>query len=188
MDNSIVPDILNLDTEELSDKVTCKRRSLVFQSRTSKLFTDEETDQARNLENEDFLEINKSKRQCVEDVTKKENFDLQKYINDLRQERKLWQSTLKERKSKRRILSKQKSVLEEQGQNLDTKALSDSERSFLSASPNYEYICENSQKLSDMALKIILLNELVFKLNERFMLRMKEKLNKTTKKIIEMSG
>lgn len=41
MDNSIVPDPLNLDTEELFDKVTCKRRSLVFQSRTSKLFIDE---------------------------------------------------------------------------------------------------------------------------------------------------
>lgn len=41
MDNSVVPDTLNLDTEELSDKVTYKRRSLVFQSRTSKLFTDE---------------------------------------------------------------------------------------------------------------------------------------------------
>ncbi|KAF7400603.1 uncharacterized protein V1477_017273 [Vespula maculifrons] len=188
MDNSIVPDPLNLDTEELFDKVTCKRRSLVFQSRTSKLFIDEEIDQARNLENEDFVSINKCKRQCVEDVTRTENFDLQKYIRDLKQERKLWQSTLKERKSKRRVLSKQKSVLETLGENLDSKALSDSERSFLSASPNYEYIYENSQKLSDTALKITLLNELVFKLNERFMTRMKEKLDKTTKKVIEMSG
>lgn len=39
---------------------------------------------------------------------------------------------LKERKSKRRILTKQKSALENLGQNLDYKALSDSERSFLS--------------------------------------------------------
>lgn len=147
-----------------------------------------EIDQAKNLESEDFLSVNKCKRQCVEDVTRKENFDLQKYINDLRQERKLWQSTLKERKSKRRVLSKQKSVLVEQGQNFDSKALSVSERNFLSASPNYEYIYENNQKLSDMALKITLLNELVFKLNERFMVRMKEKLDKTTKKVIAMSG
>ncbi|XP_014601667.1 PREDICTED: uncharacterized protein LOC106785573 [Polistes canadensis] len=187
MDNSVLPDALDLDTEEISDKVTCKRRSLVFHSRTSKLFIDEELNEVRNLENDDLLSDNKCKRQRVKDITGKESFNLQEYINDLKQERKLWQLKLKERKSKRRILTKQKSALENLGQNLDYKALSDSERSFLLAKPNYDYIYENSQKLSNRSLKVILLNELMFKLNDKFIIRMQEKLDKITKKIIEIS-
>ncbi|KAI4501180.1 hypothetical protein M0802_003553 [Mischocyttarus mexicanus] len=188
MDNCVLPDVLDLGMEELSNKVIRKRRSLVFHSRTSKSLIDEELKEIRNLENDDSLSDNKCKRPRVSDITREESFNLQEYINDLKQERKLWQLKLKERKSKRRVLTKQKSALENLGQNLDYKALSDSERSFLSANPNYEYIYENSQKLSKTTLKVILLNELISKLNNRFMIRMKEKLDKTTKKIIEISG
>ncbi|KAK2584442.1 hypothetical protein KPH14_006822 [Odynerus spinipes] len=186
MSNSVASDALNLEMEEPSDKVIYKRRSSIFQSRTSKLLVDEETDKEKNAGNDEFLPISNCKRQRVEDV-RKENFDLQSYIADLREERKTWQMTLKERKSDRRVLSKKKSSLEQLGQSLDLEALSDSERSFLSAHPNYEYVYENSQKLSNVALKMTLLNELVYKLNERFMLRMREKLCKATKKIVDMS-
>lgn len=188
MNNSAALDTLNSEIEEPCDSIICKRKSSVFQSRRSILFIEEEKSKAKKFEDDESLSINDNKRQCVEDVRRKENFDLQKYINNLSQERKMWQTTLKERKSERRTLSKQKSSLEQLGQNSDLKVLSDSERSFLFARPDYKYIYENSQKLSIVGLKINLLNELIYKLNGRFMSRMREKLHMATKKIIEMSG
>lgn len=176
------------EMEEPCDKVIYKRRSSIFQSRVSKGIVNEETDKPQNLNNYDCPSIDNCKRQRVEHERREENFDLQKYISNLKQERKMWLTTLQERKLERRLLAKQKSSLEEVGQNLDIKVLSDSERSFLSAHPNYEYIYESSNKLSNVAFKTMFLNELAYKLNDKFMLRMREKLFKATRQIVDISG
>jgi len=112
---------------------------------------------------------------------------LREYIEKLKHERKNWQEEYKKRKIKHRILTKEKANMEQQGQSLDINVLSESERTFLLKRPNYEYICKNTQKLLDIALKINILNQLIRKLNQTFMETMENNISKATTKIIKMS-
>lgn len=117
-----------------------------------------------------------------------ETFNLEEYIEKLRQERKNWQQEYKDRRTQRKNLLKQKESLEEQGQIIDINALTEHERNFLLTRPNYEHICKNSQKLLDTAIKLSTLGELVNTLNTRFMKKMENNMLATTKNIIKMSN
>lgn len=116
-----------------------------------------------------------------------EAFNLKEYIEKLKHERKTWQEECKKRKIERRSLTKDKESIERQGQVLDLNILSESERTFLLKRPDYEYICKNNQKLVDVALKISTLNQLIHKLNQRFMEKMESNISKATSNVIKMS-
>lgn len=105
----------------------------------------------------------------------------------MKNERKEWIDTLKQRKSQRKCLTKQKLCIENQGQTLDLSILTEFEKAFITARPNYQQICRNYKQMSDVALKISELQSIVYKLNEKFILQMEDKLHKLTDKIIEMS-
>lgn len=119
--------------------------------------------------------------------TPQEVFNFEEYVNSLKNERKEWLETYKRRKRERRSLTKQKLRLENDGQPLDLNLLSDSEKAFLLARPNYQNICKNANKLSETALKISMLNDMVYEVNKRFILQMEERLRKIKKRIIETS-
>lgn len=113
--------------------------------------------------------------------------DLKDYIEKLRQERKEWQREYKKRKTQRKNLTKQKLSVEEQGQVLDLNILTESDRTFLLTRPNYEYICQNSQKTLNAALKISILSQHIHKLNQKFMEEMKSNIYTATKNVINFS-
>lgn len=133
--------------------------------------------------NETGLASNKNEEDTQ---TGAETFDLEEYIEKLKQERKDWLQEYKKRKIQRKNLTKQKAIAESQGQLLDVNILTEFERAFIKARPNYEYICKNSQKLSDVALKISTLSQLVHKLNQRFMEKMENNISRASRDIIEM--
>lgn len=118
--------------------------------------------------------------------TNVETFNLKEYVGKLKQERKDWQQEYKNRKIRRKNLAKQKINLEKQGQPLDINILTESERVFLMSRPNYEHMCKSSKNLSNMALKISILNQLVCKLNKQFMKKMEDNISRATRDVIKM--
>jgi len=77
--------------------------------------------------------------------------------------------------------------LEKQGQAFDISILTESDRAFLLTRPNYELICQNSQKTLDTALKISLLGQHIQKLNQKFMEKMENNISTATKNVIKLS-
>ncbi|XP_076232255.1 uncharacterized protein LOC143177879 [Calliopsis andreniformis] len=169
-------DISHLEKCSDHDKIVHKRRSSVFHSRTVALDKDKEEE----------VDIN-ADTGCMSKMPEEECFGLEEYVNSLRKERKEWIETYKRRKLERKSLMKQKLRLEEQGQCLDLSILSDSDKAFVLACPNYQHLYENTRKLSEMVLKISVLSQVVYKLNQRFILQMERRLGKVTKKVIETS-
>lgn len=74
-----------------------------------------------------------------------------------------------------------------EGQVLDINILTESERDFLLTRPNYEYICQNSQKILDATLKISTLSQHVHKLNQKFIEKMENNISTATKNVIKLS-
>ncbi|XP_032672828.1 uncharacterized protein LOC116844852 [Odontomachus brunneus] len=176
-----VSQVSHLDEEYRSAKIIHKRRSSIF-CRQNITFNQQENDN-KITTNKTELASNEYEEDTQTGV---ESFDLEKYIEKLKQERKDWQQEYKKRKSQRKNLTKQKAIAESQGQLLDLNILTKSERAFIRARPNYEYICKNSQKLSDVALKISTLSQVVNKLNQRFMEKMENNISRASRDIIEM--
>lgn len=114
-------------------------------------------------------------------------FNLVEYIENLKQERKDWHQEYRNRKCQRKDLAKQKACIEHQGQIMDMNVLTEYERAFLIGRPDYELICRNTQKLHDMTLKISMLNQLVHKVNQRFVNCMEKNIVLSIKEIIKMS-
>lgn len=111
---------------------------------------------------------------------------MQKYINDLKQERKEWKRTFRQRERQHKALLKQTTNMHQREQELDLNVLSESERSFLLSRPNYEHIYEKAKKLGLMALETKLLNEHVMHLHKQHMLRAQKKLDDLTTRVIGM--
>ncbi|XP_017880677.1 uncharacterized protein LOC108625295 isoform X2 [Ceratina calcarata] len=170
MDHLHSPDnILSIEESLINEPVVQKRRSSVFQS--------------LQVAEDDRTVGNSSKNPQLQEET----FNLEEYIICLRNERKEWLETLKERKRQRRGLMKKKLSVESQGQHLDYSVLTEHEKAFVSAKPNYHDIYKNYKKLSDISLKTQLLRSLVYKLNRNFILQMEGRLQGATKKIIKES-
>lgn len=112
---------------------------------------------------------------------------MEQYICRLRNERKEWIETFRQRKAERKSLTKKKLRLESQGQPVDLTVLTDSEEAFVMARPNYQSICKNNKRLTEMTLKVSILNQTVYKLNQRFISQMEKRVGKITEKIMEMS-
>lgn len=166
------------DTKQ--EKAVLKRKSSIFQSRNISFG---ECEGPQRLEKDRSVSI-ESATECTT-VSTVESFDLKNYVNSLKEERASWLKTYKQRKAKRRNLTKQKLSIQDQGQVLDLSALSESERAFVKARPNYEQIYANGKKLSSVALQVARTNQLVLKLNQTFILRMEERLRNVTQRIIQ---
>ncbi|CAL7947966.1 unnamed protein product [Xylocopa violacea] len=160
------------------EKTVHKRRSSVFQRRSSAFDNREENEKVVDTRNAEKYVSNESQE---------ETFNLEKYIISLRNERKEWIETLKQRKAQRRSLAKQKLRLEKEGQHLDLNILTERDKAFITARPNYQYICKNYKKLSDTTGKMSALYNQVYRLNQRFILQMERKLNRITDKIVATS-
>lgn len=124
---------------------------------------------------------------CVSEISQEKLFNLEKYIIDLRNERKKWIDTLKQRKIQRKNLTSQKLHLENQGQSLDFNILAEFGKTFVRAQPNYQHIYRNYTELLNMIKRILMLHNLTYKLNQKFILQMEKRLNNVTDKIIEIS-
>lgn len=180
MDHSHSPDnILNVEESLNDEPVVHKRRSSVFQS---KLNESKELERSQVTEDDKSVSNSNENQQLQEDT-----FNLEEYIIRLRNERKEWIKTLKERKMQRRSLMKKKASVESQGQLLDYSVLTEHEKAFVSVKPNYHELCKNYTKLSDINLRTRLLRTLVYKLKQDFILQMEGKLDRATKKIIKES-
>ncbi|XP_053986902.1 uncharacterized protein LOC128880640 [Hylaeus volcanicus] len=184
MDNLNQSDVSNSEKVLQEEKAVYKRRSLVFQSRMS---TFDAYEGAQHIQGEKSVDSGDT-TECPSKIQQETAFNLEEYIKSLREERKEWIETYKQRKAERRKLKKQKLYLDtEGGQPLDLSILSDSEKAFVTARPNYMLICKNNQKLTVTTSKISLLNQMIYELNERFILQMEKRLRKVTDKIIETS-
>lgn len=117
-----------------------KRRSSVFQSRQIIFDECEGTEDKETVENREVIK-------CTSNTTQEKVFNLEEYIINLRNERKEWIETLKQRKTQRKNLTKQKLCLENQEQLLDLNVLSEYEKTFVTARPSYQHICKNYEKL-----------------------------------------
>lgn len=178
MDSVNLSDASQLEKDSKNAKIVHKRRSSIFQNRVISF------DELK--ENEKFEDVDGAASDA-QTISRKELFNLEEYIIHLKNERKEWIDTLKQRKSQRKCLTKQKLCIENQGQTLDLSILTEFEKAFITARPNYQQICRNYKQMSDVALKISELQSIVYKLNEKFILQMEDKLHKLTDKIIEMS-
>lgn len=171
-----------------------KRRSLVFQTRRSSTHTEADGGKEPRDEKEAKVraEVDEDSRRKDEEEGRDENleeerFELADYVERLRRERKLWIETWRQRKAERKILTGRKSSAEARGQCFEVNVLSDSQRAFVLARPNYEEISQDRRKLIAVAMKVAALNRLARKLNQRFISQMEEKLYDVTKRIIKMS-
>ena len=115
-----------------------------------------------------------------------EPFDLRAYIDSLKREKKAWNEVLQERRNQYRDLVTKKAMVENNGQEIDLSVLTESERNFIEARPNYEHIVKSSKALVDMAVKVTILNQHCTQLKERFLENMEKKIKEATKKIISM--
>lgn len=116
-----------------------------------------------------------------------EAFNLEEYINGLRNEREEWIRTFKRRKAEQKSLTKHKLRLESEGQPLDVNILPDSERTFVIARPDYQHICKSNKRLSERTLRVSVLNQMANVLNQRFIFQMEKRLGKVTEKVIQTS-
>ncbi|CAK9810414.1 hypothetical protein ANTPLA_LOCUS6579 [Anthophora plagiata] len=180
MDDLHLLDVTNAEKDS-NEKIVRKRRSSIFQSRATTFNECEGGETEKAVDAEDATK-------CASTVSQEETFNLKEYIMCLKNERKEWIDTLKQRKAQRKILKKQKLCLEDQGQLVDLNILTDCERAFVTAKPNYQCICRNYKKLSDVTVKLSILHGKVYKLNQRFISEMGKKLRRITKKVIEISG
>ncbi|XP_076276554.1 uncharacterized protein LOC143207221 [Lasioglossum baleicum] len=160
------------------DTAVQKRRSSVFYNRV--IAFDQYEEDEKSLDNNDV-------KACVSETPQVEAFDLEQYICSLKNERTEWLKTLKQRRAERKSLTKQKLRLENEGQPVDLTALTDSEKAFVVARPNYQNIWKKNKKLRETTSKVLILNQMVYKLNQRFIFKMEKRLSKCTGKIIEMS-
>ncbi|XP_015596974.1 uncharacterized protein LOC107268571 [Cephus cinctus] len=163
-----------------SQKIIQKRKSAIFQRRSlAPPIIDSNCTTNFNDGMKQLCDV-----ECTKDNEIEEAFNLQEYIQSLKQERKLWQEKLSSRKRQRKDLTKQKDNILRSGQDLDLNVLSESERSFLLARPNYEHICSNGIKLSDVTDKVVMLNKCVHRLNNIFIQMMEDKVKDVTITII----
>ncbi|KOC65974.1 hypothetical protein WH47_12773 [Habropoda laboriosa] len=179
MDNLHSSDVPNGEKDS-NEKVIRKRRSSVFQSRAS---TFNECEGVSFGETAKAVDAVKN----TSEVLQEENFNLKEYIMCLKNEREEWIDTLKQRKAQRKNLTKEKLHFESQGQLLDLSILTDCEKAFIRSKPNYQYICRNYKKLLDITVKLSVLHNKVYKLNQRFISQMEGKLHRITEKVIEIS-
>ncbi|KZC13287.1 PREDICTED: uncharacterized protein LOC107191395 [Dufourea novaeangliae] len=178
MDNFSSPEASHSEKLLKHENAVHKRRSSIFQSRITVF--DECEGNEKSLENHDT-------NKYVSKTPEVEGFNLELYIRNLKEERKEWIETLRQRKAERKSLKKQKLRLENQGKSVDLITLSDSEKAFVTSRPDYQSICKSNKRLTEMALKVSILHHMVYKLNQRFILRMEKKLCRVTKKVIETS-
>ena len=173
-------DVSHVDEECKSEKIVYKRRSSIFHTR---IITCDQTEGNEGAPNGN-ISPNKVNEECIVQ-NDAEAFNLKEYIEKLRQERNDWQQEYRNRKTQRKNLTKQKTSME--GQVLDINILTESERDFLLTRPNYEYICQNSQKILDATLKISTLSQHVHKLNQKFIEKMENNISTATKNVIKLS-
>ncbi|XP_033326777.1 uncharacterized protein LOC117220676 [Megalopta genalis] len=169
-------DASHLEIPLNSDRVIHKRRSSVFQSRIVDFDQCEENQ--NSMDNDDM-------KHYASKTLQEDDFDFEQYIHNLKNERKQWITMLKQRKSERKRLLNQKLRLESQRQPFDLTVLTDSERAFVLARPNYQNIYENNKKLREKTVKLSILNQMVYRVNQKFISRMEVGLRKITEKIIE---
>ncbi|XP_076673677.1 uncharacterized protein LOC143371912 [Andrena cerasifolii] len=165
------------------ERVVYKRRSSIFRGRT--IVFDE--DKGTQLTRSDKCTDTDAGAERASEASQEEAFNLEEYINGLRNEREEWIGTFRRRKAEQKSLTKHKLRLESEGQPLDVNILSDSERTFVIARPDYQNICKSNKRLSERTLRVSVLNQMTNALNQRFILQMEKRLGKVTKKVIQTS-
>lgn len=103
----------------------------------------------------------------------------------MKHERQLWKKTLKERKSRRRVLVKQELISKEIDEDLNI--LNESEKLFLQLQPNYSKISKNITNLVPIAVKIAQLNSHINHLNKNLSDCMNEKIYDATKQLAKLA-
>lgn len=155
-----------------------KRRSLALQRRSA-LSTTEGSKERVSNQNDTCKEQEDSSLPDSE-------FNLEAYVERLRKERKSWVATVHKQKSERRRLGKELASVQQNPQDLDLSVLLESERKFLASSLDYEKICKQSKSLGDIAVKTVMLNQRLRRLNAKFMSKLECNIRIQKNKIISM--
>nr|XP_046472734.1 uncharacterized protein LOC124214485 [Neodiprion pinetum] len=167
-----------------------QRRSTFFRRRSSLRAPGEDgSTNVCDKENKGRQVEEKMENVVLDDSEKKSTatqFDIEKYIVDLEEERKIWKETLLDRKRQYKSISKQTSNLQCCKQEVDLNVLSESERTFLLVRPNYEHICEKAKKLCIMADETRIYYNQMTHLHNQCMLKARRRLDALTTKIIDM--
>ena len=164
------------------EKVVYKRRSSIFQGRTSVFDKDKSTQLTS-----DKCAVTDAGAEQASEALQEDAFNLEEYINGLKNEREEWIRTLRRRKAEQKSLTKHKLRLESEGQPLDLNILPDSEKTFVIARPDYQHICKSNKRLSETTLRVSVLNRMANALNQRFIFQMEKRLGKVTEKVIRTS-
>ncbi|KAH0564327.1 hypothetical protein KQX54_011442 [Cotesia glomerata] len=159
------------DNEEEKRLEENKRRSSIFQSRASQRHFD--------VDSQDESEAQEGNAQKEPD-----EFNLEEYVNSLKAEYEEWKKTLKERKHQRRLLAKQEEALKG-GVELDFNVLTESDREFIQARPNYGAICEKINDVMPIAVKVAQGNIEINHLNDNLQQLLGEKIKESNIKIIK---
>jgi len=154
-----------------------KRRSSVFQRQS--IGPKEQDLESTNITEEISHETKKLKLQNVS-----ESFDLKKYIDALKEEDKKWREVYAKRKSRVQDLIKRD---KNQQQSFDISCLSDSERVFLKAKPDYEEFNKNVFQLHAMATKVMFLNSCAENFSEKSAKKLKNETDTIMRRIINLS-
>ena len=165
------------------EKVVYKRRSSIFQGRTSVFDKDKSTQLTRS----DKCADTDAGAERASEALQEEAFNLEEYINGLKNEREEWIRTFRKRKADQKSLTKHKLRLESEGQPSDMNILLDSERTFVIARPDYQHVCKSNRRLSERTLRVSVLNRMANALNQRFIFQMEKRLGKVTEKVIQTS-
>ncbi|KAJ8680846.1 hypothetical protein QAD02_016633 [Eretmocerus hayati] len=163
----------------LAKDMKSKRRSSIF-NRQSMGNLDHE------IETSDSEEISHESKKIKLAESNKASFDLRKYIDSLKEEKKQWKKEYAKRKTQVKELSKS-SQNQETSATLDLSCLSDSERAFLAARPDYEEFNRNVFQLHALATKVTYLNSLAESLFEKSIMKMQSDVKNATQRVIKLA-
>ena len=114
-----------------------------------------------------------------------EVFNIRKYIDNLTEEDKKWREEYAKRKSRTQDLAK-RDKNKEHKQKLDITCLSDYDRAFLAAKPDYEQFNKNLFQLHTMATKVTYFNMCAEHFCERSMVKLQNDTDDAVRRIINL--
>lgn len=118
--------------------------------------------------------------------TAAETFDLQAYVDKLKEEISDWRDVIKERQNEYKKLMKKKSKLKKKGQEVDLNLLSADERKFFENRPNLDLLMSNTRELMDMTVKTVVLHQHYIQRYEYLQSLCERKMNEAKEKLISM--
>lgn len=115
-----------------------------------------------------------------------EAFDLQKYVDKLKEEIAAWHDVSNERKDEHHKLAKKKAEIKKSGQEADLNLLTEDERKFIDDRPNLDHLMSSGKDLLDLSVKIVQLNQHYIRRYDYLQSLIERRINEAKEKIISL--